>query len=56
MNEFVDKRYKTLRELGDGSFGVVFLAEDQSNGLKVAIKKLKMKKAMLFEKMPNFTR
>lgn len=42
--------------MGDGSFGVVFLASDEKSGKKVAIKKLKMAKSVLSRRMPNFTR
>jgi protein kinase len=37
------ERFKKLEALGDGSFGLVFKAEDVQTGEIVAVKKLKQK-------------
>lgn len=36
-------RYTMMNQLGDGSYGVVMLAERKDNGEKVAIKRMKRK-------------
>ncbi|KAJ3086706.1 hypothetical protein HK102_012671, partial [Quaeritorhiza haematococci] len=37
----ITDRYEMLKQLGDGSFGSVYLAENKENGEKVAIKRMK---------------
>ena len=39
-----NQKYKLLKEIGNGSFGKVYLAEDQINKKKVAIKRIEKKK------------
>ena len=39
-----NQKYKLLKEIGKGSFGNVYLAEDQINHKKVAIKRIEKKK------------
>lgn len=36
-------RYKILNQLGDGSYGVVMLAERKDTGEQVAVKRMKRK-------------
>ena len=44
------QRYKLMRVLGDGTFGVVTLAKAQDTGEMVAIKKYALVKLMLIIK------
>lgn len=37
----LDGQYEIIKQLGEGAYGVVVAAKDKSNGLKVAIKKIK---------------
>jgi serine/threonine-protein kinase len=41
VNEVLRSRYKLLRQLGDGGFGIVWLADDTMLNRQVAIKRLK---------------
>jgi serine/threonine protein kinase len=37
----IDKRYKKLQKIGEGTYGDVFLAKDKSTGQSIALKKMK---------------
>ncbi|KAJ3107065.1 hypothetical protein HDU97_005034 [Phlyctochytrium planicorne] len=37
------EKYKIIKQLGDGSFGTVLMAQDTTNGETVAIKRMKKK-------------
>lgn len=40
----LNERYTVVRTLGSGSFGETFEAVDETNGQRVAIKRLELKK------------
>ena len=41
-NEEAAKRYRKVREVGEGTYGVVFEAVERASGRRVAIKKMKV--------------
>ena len=40
----MEGNYRIVKKIGEGTYGTVFLAVDQSNAAKVAIKKVKIRK------------
>lgn len=42
MPQSIDKKYRKIEKIGEGSYGIVYKAIDQENGGLVALKKIRL--------------